>query len=238
MMGTLGVAEDGLGRCQRQMGVQSRSQTSAQDSCPFISQEIGTGLVDLPQNKDTSSMVIALGLNICICHQKHGKDDNNNVPSREDQPELVCQTRHVGKCIQFLTRKFLPLHPCFQGYTKRRKQPLLGFGGDKLEARMLSRSPYYNGSEDCQKTNGEVDAKAYLSAIFPFRANEIAFMNSVVFGTRANRVTPRNFSSMPEFSKITSTTSTNSSGHRGYKDPSLQKSIIRTSNYSVKKGAS
>lgn len=38
----------------------------------------------IAQNKDTSSMVIALGFNICICHQKHGKDDNNNVPSRED----------------------------------------------------------------------------------------------------------------------------------------------------------
>ena len=106
MMGTLVVAEDGLGRCQRQMGVQSKSQTSAQDSCPFISQEIGTGLVDLPQNKDTSSMVIALGFNICICHQKHGKDDNNNVPSREDQPELVSQTRHVGNASKSLRESF------------------------------------------------------------------------------------------------------------------------------------
>lgn len=141
------------------------------------------------------------------------------------------------ECIQILTRMFLPLHPCFQGCTKRRKQPLPGFGGDKLEVRMLSQSPYYNGSKDCQKTDGEADAKACLSAIFPFKANEIAFMNSVVFGTRANRVTPRNFSSMPESSKITSTTSTNSSGHRGYKHPSLRKSIIRTSNYSVKKSA-
>lgn len=84
MMGTLGVAEDGLGRCQRQMGVQSRSQTSAQDSCPFISREIGIGLVDLPQNKDTSSMVIALGFNVCICHQEHRQDDGDGIPSRED----------------------------------------------------------------------------------------------------------------------------------------------------------
>ena len=44
--------------------------------------------------------------------------------------------------------------------------------------------------------------------MFPFIANEIAFMNSVVFGTSANNVTPRNFSSIPEPSKTTSTTST------------------------------
>ena len=36
----------------------------------------------------------------------------------------------------------------------------------------------------------------------------MAFMNSVVFGTRANSVTPRSFSGIPEPSKTTSTTST------------------------------
>lgn len=45
-------------------------------------------------------------------------------------------------------------------------------------------------------------------AMLPLRANDIAFMNSVVFGTRANKVIPRNFSSMPEPSRMTSTTST------------------------------
>jgi hypothetical protein len=44
--------------------------------------------------------------------------------------------------------------------------------------------------------------------MLPLRANAIAFMNSVVFGTRAKRVMPRNFSSMPEPSRMTSTTST------------------------------
>ena len=39
-------------------------------------------------------------------------------------------------------------------------------------------------------------------------------MNSVVFGTSANKVTPRNFSSMPEPSRMTSTTSTKISVHK------------------------
>jgi hypothetical protein len=42
----------------------------------------------------------------------------------------------------------------------------------------------------------------------------MAFMNSVVFGTRANKVTPRNFSSMLEPSRTTSTTSTRISGKK------------------------
>jgi hypothetical protein len=51
----------------------------------------------------------------------------------------------------------------------------------------------------------------YLSAMFPFRANEMAFMNLVVFGTGANKVIPRNFSSIPNPSSTTSTTSTSNS---------------------------
>ena len=47
-----------------------------------------------------------------------------------------------------------------------------------------------------------------LRAIFPYMANDIAFINSVVLGTKANRVRPRNFSLIPEPSRTTSTTST------------------------------
>ena len=54
----------------------------------------------------------------------------------------------------------------------------------------------------------EVRVGTHLSAMLPFMANEMAFMNSVVFGTSAKRVTPRNFSGIPEPSSTTSTTST------------------------------
>lgn len=43
------------------------------------------------------------------------------------------------------------------------------------------------------------------SAMLPFMANEMALRNSVVFGTSANSVIPRNFSSM---SMLLSTEST------------------------------
>jgi len=45
-------------------------------------------------------------------------------------------------------------------------------------------------------------------AMFPLRAKDMAFMNSVVLGTRAKIVIPRNFSSIPDPSRTTSTTST------------------------------
>jgi hypothetical protein len=47
--------------------------------------------------------------------------------------------------------------------------------------------------------------------MLPFMANDTAFMNSVVLGTSANSVTPKNFSSMPEPFSTTSTTSTSNS---------------------------
>jgi hypothetical protein len=52
---------------------------------------------------------------------------------------------------------------------------------------------------------------ADLNAMLPLIAKDMAFMNSVVLGTRAKRVIPRNFSSIPEPSRMTSTTSTRSS---------------------------
>jgi hypothetical protein len=45
-------------------------------------------------------------------------------------------------------------------------------------------------------------------AMFPLRAKEHAFMNSVAFGTTAKRTTPRSFSSNPVPSRMESTTST------------------------------
>ena len=57
----------------------------------------------------------------------------------------------------------------------------------------------------------ERHGEARLRAMLPLSANDIAFMNSVVLGTNAKSVTPRNFSAMPKSSSITSTTSTRSS---------------------------
>lgn len=39
----------------------------------------------IPENEDTSSMIVALCFDICVCHQEYGKDDDHNVPTREDE---------------------------------------------------------------------------------------------------------------------------------------------------------
>jgi len=48
----------------------------------------------------------------------------------------------------------------------------------------------------------------YDRAILPLRANEMALRNSVVLGTRANNVNPKNFSSIEIEPSTTSTVST------------------------------
>jgi len=58
--------------------------------------------------------------------------------------------------------------------------------------------------ESCFGQGGQT----HLSAMFPFMANDMAFMNSVVLGMRVKRVNPRNFSSTATPSRTTSTTST------------------------------
>jgi hypothetical protein len=48
--------------------------------------------------------------------------------------------------------------------------------------------------------------------MLPLMAKEMAFMNSVVLGTRANSVTPKSFSGILDPFSTTSTTSTRISG--------------------------
>lgn len=75
---------------------------------------------------------------------------------------------------------------------------------------MLIQSPYCDDKrrQRADSAGEETINMTDLNAMLPDMANEKAFINSVVFGTSANRVTPRNFSSIPEPSKMASTTST------------------------------
>ena len=74
--------------------------------------------------------------------------------------------------------------------------------------------------------------------MFPLIAKDIAFMNSVVLGTRAKRVIPRNFSSIPDPLRTTSTTSTRSSEKSHKFENNLQFTSLQTSNQRIKEGAS
>lgn len=74
-------------------------------------------------------------------------------------------------------------------------------------------------------------------AMFPLMANEMAFMNSVVLGTSAKRVTPSSFSGIPEPSRTTSTTSTRISATRNtisFALPDAPREKERTSDDGVK----
>ena len=100
-----------------------------------------------------------------------------------------------------------------------RTLPSRGSAEGILEGRMLSRFPYCAFHSVPQKIDaGPEHVKTYLRAMLPFMANDTAFMNSVVLGTRANSVTPRNFSSIPDPFSTTSTTFTNISVQMGHVD--------------------
>ena len=60
-------------------------------------------------------------------------------------------------------------------------------------------------------------------------------MNSVVFGTRANKVIPRNFSSIPDPVSTTSTTPTSNSTQSGLPIASWRNVIGRTCNDGIKR---
>ena len=67
--------------------------------------------------------------------------------------------------------------------------------------------------------------KTYDKAMLPFSAKEMAFMNSVVFGTSANRMTPSSFSEMPEPLRTTSTTSTKISAMTAYRTVQVSSTV-------------
>ena len=41
---------------------------------------------DKPKDEDTSSVVVTLGLDVCVGQQEHRQDNDDDIPSREDEP--------------------------------------------------------------------------------------------------------------------------------------------------------
>lgn len=41
---------------------------------------------NIPENKDASSVIIALSFDVGIGHQEHREDNNNDIPTWEDEP--------------------------------------------------------------------------------------------------------------------------------------------------------
>lgn len=43
------------------------------------------GTADIPENQDTSTVIVTLGFDVGVSHQEHRQDDGDNIPAREDQ---------------------------------------------------------------------------------------------------------------------------------------------------------
>lgn len=160
-------------------------------------------------------MVVALSFDIRVSHQEYCKDDDHDVPTWEDETSIgVVVIHHL---VKQKGKRNLRERVGDLSHLRRSIPGGKGDHGRDLEKTYLKR---IRRTDFHAMIGGETSAdedialnSANLNAMFPFKANEIAFMNSVVLGTKAKRVMPRNFSSMPEPSNTTSTTSTRSSGN-------------------------
>jgi hypothetical protein len=47
--------------------------------------------VNPPEDENASTMVVALGLDVSVGHKKHGEDDDDDIPSRQNQTWGSCQ---------------------------------------------------------------------------------------------------------------------------------------------------
>ncbi|KAH3669932.1 hypothetical protein OGATHE_002744 [Ogataea polymorpha] len=77
-----------------------------------------------------------------------------------------------------------------------------------------------------QTCSAYADPISIDSATFPWVANEIALTNSVVLGTNANTVNPRNFGSMGKALRTSSTTSTSISAMTAYIKVAKSKIVV------------
>lgn len=114
------------------------------------------------------------------------------MTSQEDVRECVSNTPH-----------FLRGIPC--------RERNHGWDLEKTNLQGVCRSDLHAVCYPSAYAAHNTRCESHLKEMLPFMANEMAFMNSVVFGTSSKRVTPKNFSSIPEPSRMTSTTSTSSS---------------------------
>ena len=154
-------------------------------------------------------MVVTLGLDVCVGHKEHGEDDDDNIPSGQNQT-----WGNVLEGVEGVERRATVPESLRDGAHLIWSVP----GGESHHSRDLKqtnlesvRRTDFHTVETLVSNVKHYSWVSHLRAMFPFRANEIAFMNSVVFGTRANRVIPRNFSSIPDPSSTTSTTPTSNS---------------------------
>ena len=69
--------------------VKSRGEKQVTESVSMLVDHHPSAVERCPEHEDTSSMIVALRFDICVDHQGYGKDDDHNVPTREDMTSIV-----------------------------------------------------------------------------------------------------------------------------------------------------
>ena len=166
-------------------------------------------VINSPQHQYATAIVIAASLQIDVRKQEDGEDYTNSIPAREDETARVScvsseqsfRCRNIRECAMYHALLANAIYEGKEYHGRNLKQADLKCvrGPDFHTVVCISLPP---------DAGIAGESRTHLRAMFPFMANAMAFMNSVVFGTKAKRVTPRNFSGIPDPSRTTSTTST------------------------------
>ena len=73
---------------------QRRNRRPVQGNCEVPGQPLARALQPhSPENKDTSTVVVALGFNVTVGQQEDRENDHDDIPTREDQPVV-----HNAQC--------------------------------------------------------------------------------------------------------------------------------------------
>ena len=142
---------------------------------------------EIGEHQNASFEVVALALTIHIAEQEHTENDSHHVPLREDEVEGVIQ-------------KFFRIDIAAADSAEKDK------GGNLEEANLESISRTDLHGKRNIAVHGERDGvlctRCQLQSLLSRGEHT---KNSVVLGTSANRVMPKNFSSMSTLSNTTST---------------------------------
>ena len=77
--------------------MQSKILTRGQGSFRKENKHDGTIIdEDIPEDENATTVVIALGFDIGVCHQEYSKNNDDNVPSREDKAKWVSVSQVTG----------------------------------------------------------------------------------------------------------------------------------------------
>ena len=153
-------------------------------------------------------MIVSLSLDVGVCEEEDGEYDRHDVPAREYQSNTVISRNSTKECIDTQREDASARDVCSSYRLIHSRKGDHCWYLQKANLKSVSRPNFHTEYKRSAVRQRHTLTKIYLNAMFSLMAKDMAFMNSVVLGTSAKSVIPRNFSCMPDPPRTTSTIST------------------------------